>query len=260
MRMTNLARLQWDFQEFLLRGSGSIHSHVVSTERVPADLRLAIYSNAYATRLVEALETNYPGIAKLLGDRDFHELATEYVAAHESRFFSIRYYGHALAHFLSSNARYKPVPFLADLARWEWTMNDVFDSADAEPLKPEALASRAPSEWAAMRFTFHPSVRSLALHWNAPQVWKALIEDMDRPRASVSREATSWLLWRNELKEFFRTLTPTEEHALVAARAGDTFGDICALLADRLPEEDTPARAAEFLRTWIESGLITALS
>jgi hypothetical protein len=258
--MTNLARLQWDFQEFLLRGSGSIHTHVVSTERVPADLRLAIYSNAYATRLVEALDANYPAIAKLLGDRDFHELATEYVAAHDSRFFSIRYYGHALAHFLSSNARYKPVPFLADLARWEWTMNDVFDAADAEPLKLEALSARAPSEWAAMRFTFHPSVRSLALHWNAPQVWKALVEDMDRPRAAVSREATSWLLWRNELKEFFRPLAATEEHALVAARAGDTFADICTLLADRLPEEDTPARAAEYLRTWIDSGLITALS
>jgi hypothetical protein len=260
MQMTNLARMQWDFQEFLLRGAGAINAHVAGTERVPADVRLAIYSNAYASRLVEALEVNYPAIAKLLGDHDFQELATEYVAAHDSRFFSIRYYGHGLAHFLSNNPRYRPVPFLADLARWEWTMNDVFDAADAESLEVKALAYKSPGDWASMRFTFHPSVRSLALNWNAPQVWKALVNDAERPRASVSREATTWLLWRHELKEFFRPLTSAEEHALVAARAGEHFGDICTTLCEHIPEEEAPARAAEFLRGWIDSGLITALS
>jgi hypothetical protein len=260
MRMANLARIQWDLQEFLLRGAGGINAHIVGTERVPAEVRLAIYCNAYASRLTEALQANYPATAKLLGERDFQELATEYVAAHDSRFFSIRYYGHALAHFLSSNARYRPVPFLADLARWEWTMNDVFDAADAEPIEMKALAYKSPGDWGAMRFTFHPSVRSLALHWNAPQVWKALVDDIERPRAAVSREATSWLLWRQDLKEFFRPLTAAEEHTLVAARAGETFGDICTVLCEHMREEEAPRRAAELLRSWIESGLITSLS
>lgn len=258
--MTNLARIQWDFQECLLRGAGGIHEHVVGTDRVPAEVRLAIYSNAYASRLIDALEASYPATAKLLGDKDFQELATEYVAHHDSRFFSIRYYGHALPHFLSNSPRYRPVPFLADLARWEWTMNDVFDAADAEPLEVKALAYKSPGDWASMRFTFHPSLRSLTLHWNAAQVWKALVNDMDRPRASVSREATTWLLWRQHLREYFRPLTRLEEHALVAARSGEHFGDICSVLCEHLPEDEAPARAAEFLRTWIDSGLITALS
>jgi hypothetical protein len=258
--MTNLSRIQWDFQEFLLHGAGAINAHVVSTERVPAETRLSIYSNAYAARLKEALEANYPALAKLLGERDFHNLATDYIAAHDSRFFTIRYYGHVLPHFLSGNGRYKSVPFLTDLARWEWMMNEVFDAADAEPVALETLANKSPGDWHAMRFTFHPSVRSLSLHWNAPQVWKALVDDVERPRAAVSRDATSWLLWRQDLKEFFRSLTPVEEHALVAARAGENFGDLCTVLCEHMSEEDAPARAAEFLRTWIGSGLITALS
>ncbi len=258
--MTNLARTQWDFQQFLLRGSGAINAHVVGTQRVPAEVRLAIYSNAYASRLIESLKANYPAIAKLLGERDFQELATEYVAAHDSRFFSIRYYGHALAHFLCSDARYRPVPFLADLARWEWTMNDVFDSADAEPLEVKALAHKSPGDWASMRFTFHPSVRTLALHWNAPQVWKALVNGGERPRATLARDATTWLLWRCDLRELLRPLSKAEEHALVAARAGEPFGEVCAALCEHVREDEAPARAAEFLRNWIEGGLITALS
>jgi hypothetical protein len=258
--MTNLARIQWDFQECLLHGGRAIDEHVVGTERVPAEVRLAIYSNAYGARLIDALEANYPATAKLLGDRDFQDLATEYVAAHDSPFFSIRYYGHVLPQFLSNNPRYRPVPFLADLARWEWMMNDVFDAADAEPLTVEALAIKSPGDWASMRLTFHPSLRSLALNWNAPQVWKALMNDAERPRATVSREATTWLLWRHELKEFFRPVTRPEEHAITAARAGEHFGDICSTLCDHMPEDEAPVRAAEYLRTWIDSGLITALS
>ena len=79
-------------------------------------------------------------------------------------------------------------------------------------------------------------------------------DDGARPRAAVSREATSWLLWRHDLKEFFRPLSTVEEHALVAARSGDPFGDVCAALCEHMPEDDAPVRAAEFLRGWIESG------
>jgi hypothetical protein len=103
-------------------------------------------------------------------------------------------------------------------------------------------------------------VRTLALHWNAPQVWKALVNEAERPRASMSRDATTWLLWRQELKELFRPLTGAEEHALAAARAGENFGEICAGICQHVREDEAPARAAEFLRNWIEGGLITALS
>lgn len=260
IRMANLARIQWDMQEFLLRGSGSVNAHVVGTERVPADVRLAVYGNAYASRLVEALETNYPALAKLLGEADFNELATEYVAAHDSRFFSIRYYGHALAHFLASTPRYRPVPFLAEVARWEWTLNDVFDAADAECVGIEAVTRKSPGDWGAMRLTFHPSLRTLALHWNVAPVWKALVDERERPRACVSREATTWLLWRHELKELFRPLSLAEEHALVAARAGEAFGEVCAVLCEHMPENEAPAKAAELLKSWVESGLISSVT
>jgi hypothetical protein len=258
--VSNLARIQADFQDFLLREGTGIFTHVLGTERVSVNARLGIYGNAYRSRLIAALQSNYPALAKLLGERDFNDLATDYIAGHDSRFFSIRYYGHALAHFLSSEPRFRPVPLLAELARWEWTMAEVFDAADARPVELAALAGRAPVDWAAMRLTFHPSVRVLSLAWNAPQIWKALNEDRERPAASVERQRTSWLLWRHELREFFRRLIPAEEQALAGARAGENFGDICVLASDHYREDEAPAQAAAFLRGWIEAGLITGLS
>jgi len=47
-------------------------------------------------------------------------------------------------------------------------MTEVFDAADAAPIGIAALAHKAPDDWAALRFAFHPSVRVLSLAWNAP--------------------------------------------------------------------------------------------
>src|SRR5205823_3755278 len=81
---------------------------------------------------------------------------------------------------------YAAAPVLAELARWEWTMTDVFDAADATALTHAELSRVSPEQWAGLRFTWHPSLRRLALSWNAPQIWQALTADAERPQASLN--------------------------------------------------------------------------
>ena len=258
--MSGLGRIQHDFQEYLLRATAGVVDHVAGTDRVPLPTRLRIYSDAYYSRLTEALEANFPALAELLGERDFSRLAAEYIATHDSRFASIRYYGDELAQFLATEPRYRPVPLLADLARWEWTMAAVFDAADADPVDARAVSARPPAEWATMRLAFHPSVHVLEFAWNAPQIWKAINDGSTRPAAAASREPVSWLLWRHNLKEYFRSLDAPEEDALATALSGETFGDVCAVMCAHFREDEAPAEAAGLLRGWIESGMVTALS
>ena len=258
--MSGLGRIQHDFQEYLLRATAGVVDHVAGTDQVPLPVRLRIYSDAYYSRLTEALQANFPALAALLGERDFTRLAAEYIATHDSRFASIRYYGDELAQFLATEPRYRPMPLLADLARWEWTMAAVFDAADADPVDVGAVSGKSPQEWATMRLTFHASVHVLEFAWNAPQIWKAINDGSARPAAAVSREPMSWLLWRHNLKEYFRSLNAAEEDALATALSGETFGDVCAVMCAHFREEEAPAEAAACLRGWIESGMVTALS
>jgi hypothetical protein len=255
--VSDLAALQGDFQQYLLRGEPAIEGRVSGSARVPAAARLAIYGGAYRGRLAEALGANYPALAKLL-DEDFAQLAEAYVVSHDSPYFSIRYYGEDLARFLATEERYAGAPLLADLARWEWAMTQVFDAADAAPLEAAALSQVAPDAWALLRFRWHPSVTRLDLRWNAPQVWQALTEARERPAAAVTVEAAPWLLWRQGLTTYFRSLAPTEAQALDAARSGWPFGELCELLCETVGDEAAPATAASLLRGWVGSGLIIA--
>ena len=197
--MVALTRMQDDFQSYLLRKAEGVESHVVGTERVPIATRLAIYGDGYSLRLIEALQANYPALAKLLGDDEFPILGAAYVQANDSHFRSVRYYGAGLPDFLTTQMPFAKSPLLAELARWEWTMTEVFDAADAEPIGVEALAAVHPESWPELRFDLHPSVRRLGLFWNAPQIWKALTSDEERPKAAVLAEPGQWALWRQGL-------------------------------------------------------------
>lgn len=253
---TRLSQLQLDFQQYLLRGQREIENHVMDTERVPVATRLAIYGDGYGARLTEALGTNFPVLAQLLGETDFGELAAAYIRSHDSTYASIRYYGRAMAEFLAQDPKYSGVPILAELARWEWAMTEAFDAADAPTLEPSAMAAVAPEEWADLRFDWHPSIRRLQLAWNVPQIWNAITNEAEQPEPSLAAEAEQWLLWRRGLEIFFRSLAAAEAAALDAARSGSSFGELCELLCAGSDETAAAAQAAGFLREWLQSGLI----
>ena len=254
--MSALARVQREFQDYLLRGDPAVEAQVVGTARVPVTTRLGIYAGAYRSRLAEALENNYPVLAKLLGTSDFDALASEYIAVHDSAFFSIRYYGDVLAKFLATREDYAVAPVLAELAQWEWAMTRVFDAADAPALRAEELGRIPPQRWAQLRLRWHPSVQRLTLWWNVPQLWQALSEDRERPEMALAASPVEWLLWRENLTTYFRSLPRTEASVLDAARSGWPFGELCTLLCEELGDGEAPAQAAVLLRTWIGSGLI----
>jgi hypothetical protein len=254
--VSRLAALQADFQAYLLSGERAIESHVDGTAAVPVATRLAIYGGAYGSRLAEALASNFPALAQLLGEVDFQTLAQAYVRAHDSSFFSIRFYGDRLAQFLASDAQYAAAPVLAELARWEWTLGEVFDAADAAAVTHEELARVQPQEWGQLRFGWHPSVRRLELHWNAAQIWQAATQAQEPAQVSFSEQTQPWLLWRQQLTTYFRSLPRTEDVVLDAARKGWPFGELCALLCDEVGDEHAPLQAATLLRGWVASGLL----
>ena len=54
-----------------------------------------------------------------------------FIAAHPSVHRSIRWYGSELADFLIDRPPFAEQPILSELARFEWTLAEVFDAADA---------------------------------------------------------------------------------------------------------------------------------
>lgn len=255
MIVSRLPDIQDAFQRYMLTGDSDIRSLVVGTDRVPVEVRLGIYGDGYVSRLVESLQATFPVLARLLGESEFRELGDRYVRAHDSTFPSIRYYGDQLARFLATEPSYSKAPVLAEIARWEWAMAAVFDAADAQPIDTSAFAEVAPEEWAQLRFQWSPALEMLELEWNVPEIWK---EGPPFPDPELCGTRT-WLIWRRDLQIFFRPLAVPEAAVITASASGQSFGELCELLCEHLPESEASLQAAGYLRGWVQSGLIVSI-
>jgi hypothetical protein len=254
-----LREIQQDLQRYLLAEPSGVLDAIVDAPPLSAADRLGIYRNAYRVRLIDALHDTYPVLHALLGDDMFFALGESFVAAQPSEFRSIRWYGRQLAQFMALHPPYDEQPILSEVALLEWTLSEVFDAADAPAITRAALADVPSEAWEELHFEFHPSLRRLRLSWNTTSVWQAMTREESPPDPTPSEAPVEFVLWRLDLKNYFRPMNPAEFTALDAALAGRSFGELCADLSEWLPDEEIPLAAANFLNTWVSGGLIVAL-
>ncbi len=253
-----LRELQQRFQARLLGLDDAADADVAATPPLTPARRLGIYREAYGARLNEALKANFGKLHLVLGDDDFATLAAGYIAAHPSTQRSIRWFGHRLPAYLQAMLPYAEQPALAELAHFEWQLSECFDAADAVPLTRAALSQWEPSRWGELRLACHPAVRTLNLRWNVVEVWKALDANTDVPAPRRLQAEVTWLLWREDHQNRFRSVDAAEAAALACAMHGASFAQMCEQLATILPEERVPLVAATLLGQWLDAGVLTS--
>ncbi len=273
---SSLRRLQEDFQGYLLTLDERMNPHVLGSPQVSAAERLTIYASAYRLRLLEALGTDYPGLHTVLGDDEFDAMGRAYIAAHPSAYFSLRWFGDRMSEFLRSTEPYSKYPVFAEMAAFEWAKSDAFDAVDSAVAGINDMAAIPPDAWPGLTFTPHASLRRLDLRWNVPMVWKAIDAAQGRgsvaggrmPVATAGQEPPAleendypiaWLVWRQDLLTYFRSLNVDEAWALDAMQRGETFAAICEGLTEWIDAQNVALHAAGILKQWLDDGLIRAI-
>jgi hypothetical protein len=254
--MSKLAQLQQDFQAYVLHAAEPMKREVVSTDRVPAEVRLDIYSTAYRLRLLEALETEYVALKAAVGDEEFERLGLAYIDAYPSLYPNLRWFGGNLDVWLKTMEPYSNDLILSELATFEWAMGLAFDAPDATVVTIEQMASVPGEQWPEMRFVPHPSLQRRELASNAPLIWKAVDAEEAPPQPLYQHIPLTWIIWRHELKTYFRSLPVDEAWALSAMNTGASFSEICAGLCEWVDELSVAQHAAGLLKGWVENGLV----
>ncbi|WP_170921070.1 DNA-binding domain-containing protein [Enhydrobacter aerosaccus] len=257
----SLAGLQRAFQDYLLITSDSFSGAVRDTRKTDRLTLLGVYRDAYAWRLIEVLTADYPGLMAMAGPADFDHMARAYIAAHPSRYRSVRWFGRHLADFLASTEPYIKSPAAAEMARFEWTLGEAFDAPDAEPLAAEQLVALPAEAWETLAFNPLPSLRRLSLSYEVPQGWQKREEvEPGNLEVGATSDSVAWVIWRPERTTQFRSMEPDEAAMLTAMVEGRPFPDLCQALAPHVGEEQSPARAAALLRGWVEAGMIATFA
>ncbi len=259
--MTGLKQIQDSFQQYLLQSDSSIIvTHVVSTEKFHAVERLAIYANAYKTRLLEALSSTFPFLRTCLGDDEFNAIAATYIDKNNSCFRSIRWYGDRFPDFIQLCDLSKSFPYLHEIAQLDWIMTLVFDAQDAKVFTLEQISLIPPDAWAEMHFIFHPSMHRFQFHWNVIDFWQSTLNEDSTMALTQHSSPITWLFWRHELISHFNSMPNDEAWALDAAISDSSFADICEGLCQFMNEDIVAIAAATMLKKWVTIGVISEIS
>jgi hypothetical protein len=255
--MSALANLQQSLQTHVMGEDEQILNQLVLPVRGTIHERLAVYSNAYDWRLIDALHQEYGLLAKLLGDEAFTELAEAFIDEYPSQFYSIAMFSEPLAQFLGEYKPYSEQPHLSELAKLIKALIVSLEAADASFLNFETLTNIAEQNWPSLCFKFHPSVQYFCFNYNSYAIWQALVQEKSVPNVQMTK--THCVVWRKGLQSYAVALTEVEALVLSLLQQGFCFADVCEAVYDKgfMVESQAANFVANLLATWLNNHLFS---
>lgn len=253
--MTSLRETIENFHAYILEKDTAIENDIVGPDLEFRRARLGVYHEGYSLRLLEILGKTYPAIKKLAGDELFEQLGHEYIHNFPSNTFSVGYFGQHFHNFLANSSTTDPI--WADMALFEWALEESISAKDAAQLTFEDMAKLSPESWAELKLVIHPSMQTLPLFYATPSLWQALMQGKEKPELVRHEQPVHWLLWRYNRQTYFRPMNAEQLWMIHAIQEGQTFSQVCEGLCEFLDEEKVIPFAAETLRHWITEGVFS---
>lgn len=228
-------------------------------EQLEPEERINIYARMYHARLLDALREDFPCVAALLGFERFSALVRSYLAQYPSTHPSLRYIGRSFPEFLNTaTEELESLPFLADLARLEWTRLEMFDAPEVELLQLAQLQTIPPAQWPELRFRLIPACHVLRSPWPIHEIWTTAVASSS-PHACGDPAETAIRVWRQDFTVYQASMHTIEQVALEHLRLGKPFAAICAALESLLSAEEAARIVGSLLLRWIEDGILERL-
>lgn len=133
---------------------------LVAGDAARAAARFMIHRGNVIESLANALGHSFPAVKAVAGEGNFRVLAAAYVRACPPLRPHLMSYGGSFPEFAAGHAAaMRDFPFLADLARLEWAMNESYFADEAPALAPETLGGIAPERLPALLLALHTAAR-----------------------------------------------------------------------------------------------------
>jgi hypothetical protein len=197
--------------------------------------RIGIYQGMYLLRMRDALAADYPGLLHALGGEAFADFVRAYVQRHPSRSYTLNRLGDHVPGYLARSRRFPHASFLADLARLELTVTELFDAeapGTVRRLRPAGVGE-------ATTFRPSPTLRFLDLGYPVGAYLDA-VRERRSPRIPGPARARA-ALWRSGTSVRRLDLSAGADALLRRLAAGRPLGAVLRSLSAR-ERRDLPER------------------
>jgi hypothetical protein len=245
-----LIELQRDLRAWLVRDDAAAASRIGAN----AGPGLRVYQNNYRTQLAACLEDSFARTRDWIGEEAFHQAIVAHVERVPPSSWTLDAYPRDFPVTLA--LLYRDDPEVAELGWIDCALGEAFVGPDAFAVEADALRA---VDWDRAVLQFTPTLDLGPLSTNATAIWTALAAGEMPPAVELLPEPGSILVWRQDQVSRFRAIDQIEQQALLAARSGLSFADLCEAMVAAHGQEDGIASAGQLLGQWLADGLITAV-
>jgi hypothetical protein len=207
MQAPGLAAFQQDFARALLDPAR------------PMPPAFAVYRNTVLKGCIDALEANYPAVARLVGTEWFRAAAAVYARAQPPYVPMLLEYGAGFAAFLAGFEPAAELPYLPAVARLDRFWSEAHAARDEAPLAAQALAGLPPDLLAGTRLQPHAAARWAWFDLPAFTIWARQRQDSGPGDDAID------VAWQGEGALVARPLD--EVRGIALGRAECAFLDAC---------------------------------
>ena len=137
--------------------------------------RMAIYRRTIFANYHKALSASYPVVKRLTGAPFFHAVVETFAHTQPSQSGDLNIYGESLGEFLATYPPAADLPYLADVARLEWAIDEAHRASEVSFAPKSVLAALAvapPDRLPALRLCLEPSCRLVASPFPILRIWQ----------------------------------------------------------------------------------------
>jgi hypothetical protein len=162
--------------------------------------------------------------------------------------------GRYLPEFLAASPWQQRLPFLSDLARLEWAVQEAFHARAEAPLDRDALGRMSPEVWAQLRLRFQPFVRLVDSAWPIVSIWEARTQPRDTVSMPLENRPQCALVVRQGFTVRCEAVSLAQRLVLEGLLAGRTLGEVCGELS--AASQGDPRQVTGWFAAWMQAGLI----
>jgi hypothetical protein len=170
--MPSLRELQAGFAAALFNPAATREAPGIRAAGISPAVRLGFYRTNVFENYRKALAVTYPAVQTLIGSGLFDALAQDYTRRYSSRSGDVGAHGAHFAEFISRHPLARQLPYLADIARLEWCLEESFNEAESQPLSLSRLAAVAPEQCEQLRFMLAASTRLISSRYPIDRIWQ----------------------------------------------------------------------------------------
>jgi hypothetical protein len=223
--MPSLHELQAGFAAAVFDAGSSARTPGIRANGLSPAVRLGFYRTNVFENYRKALQSVYPAVCQRVGRADFLELADAYIRRHRSDSADVGAHARQFPAYLARHPLAGAHPWLPDLARLEWAIEEAFFEADHSPLALQALAEVDPALYPVLRFVLAPSARLLESAFPVHRMWQASQAALAATAEDPAGEPVRLVVWRQRYDVAVDPLPAADFAMLHALHRGYAFSE-----------------------------------